>query len=60
MTTYGYFYNSASYKLVYNNFDLKICEIFIKLIIIQLFAFKISFDLKHNVDHPNGLSKIVR
>lgn len=60
MTTCGYFYNSASYKFIYNNFDLKICEIFIKLIIIQLFAFKISFDLKHNVDNPNGLSKIVR
>ena len=60
MTTLGYFYNNASYKFIYNNFNLKICEIFIKLIIIQLFAFKIAIDLKHNVDNPNGLTKIVK
>lgn len=53
-------YDMADYKLIYYDCDNEICKIFIKLIIIQLFALKISTDLKHDVDNPNGLTKIVK
>ena len=40
--------------------DNKICKIFIKLLIIQLFALNIAIGLGHDVDNPCGLSKIVK
>lgn len=53
-------YNKAQSSFLYDSCDNKIYEIFIKLIIIQLFAFNISINLKHDVDNPNGLSKVVK
>ncbi len=53
-------YDKAQYKLVHDICDNKICKIFIKLLIIQLFALNIAIGLGHDVDNPCGLSKIVK
>lgn len=53
-------YDKAQFSFLYDDCHNKVCEIFIKLIIIQLLAFNISISLKHDVDNPNGLSKIVK
>lgn len=53
-------YDKAQFSLLYDDCRNKVCEIFIKLIIMQLFAFNISISLKHDVDNPNGLSKVVK
>lgn len=53
-------YDKVRYKLVYDICESELFEIFIKLILIQLFAFNISISLNYDVDNPNGLSKIVK